>query len=95
MFPIEIVNKILVYVGELNHDMVISQYHPATSRQYAIINVHSDLLWRIKSVITMKHIYPIYCCNLYLQSKSFLELYRIGVSQYEKELRQHTIRYGR
>ena len=92
MFPIEIVNKILVYIGELNHDMVITQYHPKTSKEYSVVNFCADSLWRIKSVVVMKHIYPIYLCDLYLQSKSFIELCRFGVPHYEKELRQNTIR---
>jgi hypothetical protein len=92
MFPIEIVNKILVYIGELNHDMVITQYHPNTFREYSVINFYADSLWRIKSVITMKRIYPVYLCDLYLQSKSFFELYHNGVPHYEKALRQDNSR---
>ena len=38
MFPIEIINKILIYVSELNNDMIITQYDPKTNKEYYKIN---------------------------------------------------------
>jgi len=92
MIPIEIVNKILVYISELNNNMIITQYHTITNKEYYIINFNSDLLWRIKSTIIMKRIYPI--CNVddYLKTKQFIELYQFGIPHYENELRLNTIK---
>ena len=71
MIPIEIVNKILVYISELDNNMIITQYHTITNKEYYIINFNSDLLWRIKSNIIMKQKYPIYNANNYLHLLTF------------------------
>ena len=34
MIPIEIINKILLYVGELNNNMIITQYHLVSNKEY-------------------------------------------------------------
>jgi hypothetical protein len=56
--PIEIVNKIMVYIAELNHTTIITQYNLLDNGEHYIINKKSDLLWDIESVIFMKRIYP-------------------------------------
>ena len=38
MFPIEIVNKILIYVSELNNDIIITKYNIITNKEYYKIN---------------------------------------------------------
>jgi len=84
MIPIEIVNKILLYVGELNNNVVITQYHITSRKEYYKINFDSNLLWRIKANIRMKQLYPIY--NGAFNKKESIELYRFGVLHYQKEL---------
>jgi len=91
MIPIEIVNKILVYISELNNNMIITQYHTITNKEYYIINFNTDLLWRIKSTIIMKRVYPIYNADDCLKTKQFIELYKCGIPHYENELRLNTI----
>jgi hypothetical protein len=56
--PIEIINKILIYVGELNDELYITQYHPITNKPYNKINHYADVLWGIQATITAKRIYP-------------------------------------
>lgn len=85
MLPIEIVNIILVYVGELNNNTIITQYNPLTNKEFYKINFSSDLLWNIKSTLTMKRFYPIYSCDF--TNKCNIELYKFGKAHYEKELR--------
>ena len=51
MLSIEIVNKILVNICELNNGVIITQYHPTTNTKYYKINFHSDLLCRIQAVL--------------------------------------------
>jgi hypothetical protein len=85
MLPIDIINKILVYVSELNNSMMITQYHPITNKEYYEINFHSDLLWRIKANLMMKWHYPIYSANFAYQANR--ELYKIGTEHYENQLR--------
>ena len=92
MIPIEIVNKILVYISELNNNMIITQYNTITNKEYYIINFNSDLLWRIKSNIIMKQKYPIYNANNYLKTKNFIELYKFGMPHYENQLRLNIIK---
>ena len=86
MIPIEIINKILVHVSELNNDVIITQYHLITNKEFYTINFHSDLLWKIKASLRMKQIYPIYSFE---NNKAYLELYRIGTVHYEKHLRKN------
>lgn len=83
MIPIEIINKILVYVSELNNSIIITQYYSISNKKYYKINFNSDLLWKIQSALKMKQIYPIY--NSFT-SKSSIELYKFGIPHYEKEL---------
>ena len=89
MIPIEIVNKILVYVSELNNNIIITQYHPITNKEYYKINFNSDLLWKIRSTLIMKKIYPIPSCNF--SNKEYLKLYKYFIPHYEKKLRQNII----
>lgn len=90
MFPIEIVNKILVYIGELNNDIIITQYDLLTKKEYYKINFYTDLLWKIKSSLIMKQIYPIYSCNF--SNKSNIELYRNGILHYKKKIQFELIK---
>ena len=85
MFPIEIINKILGYVCELNNNIIMTQYDIITNKEYYKINFNSDLLWKIRTNVIMKRIYPIYSCDFY--NKGNIELYRYGMSYYEKQLR--------
>lgn len=88
MIPIEIVNIILVYISELNNNTMITQYNPYTNKEYYKINFNSDLLWNIKSTLTMKRFYPIYSCDF---SNGTIELYKFGKAHYENELRKKRI----
>jgi hypothetical protein len=92
MFPIEIVNKILCYVSEMNNDMIIRQYHMITNKEYYKINFYTDLLWRIKSNLVMKRLYPVYP-DYYanFNNKDTIELYKWCTLHYEHQLRENTI----
>ena len=83
MVPMEIVNAILVYVGELNNDIIITQYNMITNKECYKINFYSDLLWKIKAIYIMKRVYPIYSSNF---NKGAIELYKSGVLHYEQQL---------
>ena len=87
--PNDIINIILVYVSELNNNIIITQYHPITNKEYYKINFNSNLLWKIKSTLTMKQFYPIYNNNF---SKGNLELYKFGIPHYEIQLRLNKIK---
>lgn len=86
MLPIEIVNKILVYVGELNHSLMITQYEPSTNKEYYKINLASDFLWQIKASVIMKRLYP---CNF--DNKRNYELYKHGIPHYRERLKEGQI----
>jgi hypothetical protein len=89
MVPIDIVNKILLYVSEINDNIIITQYHPITNKKYYKINLNSDLLWKIKSTLIMKRIYPIRDGNFC--NKNNINLYKFGIPHYEKQLRNNKI----
>lgn len=90
MIPIEIVNIILSYVSDINNNIIITQYHPITNKEYYKINFYSDLLWNIKSTLVMKRIYPIYSSDF--SNKGNIDLYKFGKAHYEQELREKIIR---
>ena len=88
MLPIEIINKILLYVSEINNNIIVTQYDTLTNKEYYNINFNSDLLWRIKSTIVMKRIYPVYSMhNGGFNNKDYINLYKYGIPHYENELR--------
>ena len=87
--PIEIINKILVYVGQLNNNMIITQYKLNTNKEYYKINFNTDLLWNIKATLVMKQIYPIYSGNF---SDKDVELYKFAISHYKKQLQLNKIK---
>ena len=87
MIPIEIVNKILVFVGELNNAVVITQYHLSTNKECYKINFNSDLLWKIKASILMKRFYPMRDGDF--NNKDDIALYTSAIPHYEKQLRLH------
>ena len=104
-FPIEIINKILIYVGELNNDLIILQYNPYTFGRYIRyhnfykINMFSDLLWNIKTIMIMHQIFPnIYnlCYNedkvkkLKAVEYRTLHTWRSSKLYYETKLREST-----
>ena len=87
--PIDIVNIILVYISELNNNIIITQYNPITNKEYYKINFYSDLLWNIKSIVKMKQLYPFYIIKFFsLYDK---DLYRYVKTHYEKQLRENII----
>ena len=89
MIPIVIVNKMLDYVGELNDDLIVTQYHPVTGQKCYKINFFADFLWKIKSNLIMKRLYPIY--NDGFTIKGNIELYKFGTPHYEAKLRINMI----
>lgn len=85
--PIDIINKILVYVNELNNDILILQCN-INHNIYYKINFESELLWNIKSIIIMKRIYPL---RNNITSYNSRNLYKNGKTHYENLLRKKII----
>ena len=84
IIPIEIVNKILVYIGQLNNTIIITQYRLITNKEYYKINFNNDLFWKIKATLLTKQFYRIYNG---IFSKGDLELYKYAIPYYEEKLR--------
>ena len=85
--PIEIINKILIYVGELNNDVVITQYHQVSCKEIYKINMYSNSLWYIQGLLCMKRMYPLAPTSTNLTSNSNRELYKQGKSHYANLVR--------
>ena len=89
--PIEIVNKILVYIAELNNNTIITQYNFDNGEKY-IINKNSDILFDIQSILLMKIIYPFHILNqnlfinYYPTSKVNRILMKNGKEYYKKKI---------
>jgi len=84
--PIELVNKILGYVGDINNSMVIIQYDPITYIEFYKINFNSEVLWDIKSIIMMKKIYP--SRNNDFSKQNQRDLYKHGKAHYKAQLQK-------
>jgi hypothetical protein len=89
--PIEIVNKILSYVSDINNSLILMQYNLFTNEEYFKIKFNSDLLLNIKSTLLMKRFYPIISSYGDISNKDNRELYKYGKLHYEEELRQINI----
>lgn len=81
--PIELVNKIMVYVCELNNGMIITQFCPNTHKEYYQINFNSNLVWRIHATLILKRTDPIYDSEYFCNSYN-RRLYQSGIEHYEK-----------
>jgi hypothetical protein len=84
--PIEIINKILIYLGELNNDILILQYCINSQKEYYKLNKGSDFLWNIKSLMLTKRLYPLYSNPLSIMKHK--EVYKYAKSHYEELLRK-------
>lgn len=82
--PIEIINKILIYIGELNDEVIITQYNGLNC--FYKINFYSDFLWDLKGLLLMKCFYPILSTHITASS----ELYKLGKQHYKSKLKQKT-----
>ena len=83
----DIINKILVYIGELNDELYITQYHTVTNDQYYKVNYHADVLWGIRATITAKRIYPCCTSGQFWSFTKMQSLYSHAKPHYEKKLR--------
>ena len=72
--------------------MIIIQYDSITNKEYYKINFNTNLLWRIKSTLISKQIYPVYNADYYLKTKQFIEFYQHCILYYENQLRLNTIK---
>ena len=97
--PIEIINKIMVYIAEINHNMIITQFNLINNKEnneHYLINKNSELLLDIHCVIYMKRIYPFHILDssLYVQwyptSEGNMELMKFGKKYYSEKARNET-----
>ena len=86
--PIEIINNILIYVGELNNEILIKQYCIISKKIYYKLNMFSDFLWNIKSLLVTRRLYPLYDNPLSIMKHKCL--YRWAKNHYEKLLKNNT-----
>lgn len=73
--PIEIINRILVYVAEMSDDMYILQYNTKTNKSYYKLNFLSHSLRHIDFVVSIKKFYPFFISNQ--NEKKKLNLYQL------------------
>lgn len=86
--PIEIINKIMYYIGELNNDVIITQYNIITKVEFYKINFYSHLLWEVSTVIFLKQLYPFRSSCSCPTEKKNQELYKSAKPHYANILRQ-------
>ena len=87
-FPTEIINKILTYIGELNNNVLITQYSPISNKEFYKINKHSDLLYNINALILTKRLYPLYDNPGSIMIHK--EMYKYACCHYKKILKNNT-----
>jgi len=86
--PIEIINKILGYVAELNHEIVYTQYDSRNNREIYKLNRFSNKLLEIQALQRMKRYYPIYYSIQHNEPiKKYMNLYENGKHHYIQQIR--------
>jgi hypothetical protein len=85
--PIEIINKILGYVAELNHEIVYTQYYSRNNREIYKLNRFSNKLLEIQALQNMKRYYPIYYSIQNNEPiKKYMNLYENGKHHYIQQI---------
>ena len=80
LLPVEIINKILVYLAEMNNNMMIMQYNLITNIEYYKINFCSNFLCKIKASLLLKRYYPLYSYRFF--NSGTIELYKSAIKHY-------------
>jgi len=89
LMPIEIINKILSYMGDLNNSPVITQYLFNNKEQYKI-NYSADSLLDIQAILRTKQLYPIRTtCPTMVHHR---ELYKYCKKHYKEEISNNTLK---
>ena len=89
--PIEIINKILSYMGDLNNSPVIMQYL-YNNREHYKINFSADSLLDIQAILRTKQLYPLQMSDP--TSIFQRELYRCAKKHYKEEVRNKLVKNG-
>jgi hypothetical protein len=90
--PIEIVNKILEYKAEINHELIMVQYKQVTNEEYYKINSYSFSLIKVEAAIIMKYLYPL--CSSSSLVKYHKQLYDWGKAHYIKRIEETITKNG-
>jgi len=85
--PIEIINRILEYKSNLTDELITIQYNPTTQKEYYKINKSAKFLWKLKSLMIMKRLYPILATNP--SEYSTRQLYNFGLIHYESKIKNN------
>lgn len=80
-FPIDIINIILIYVGELDDIPFILQY--SKNKKYYKINPHASYFIPLQALITMKRLYRLTSYECILNNRM---LYMLGKRDYIKKI---------
>jgi hypothetical protein len=84
--PIVLINKILDYKCQLNNELIIIQYDPITQKECYKINKLAGFLWKLKSLMIMKRLYPIIINPIDNNNR---KLYKFGLMHYEINIRNN------
>ena len=84
--PIVLINKILDYKGDINRELIIIQYDPITQKEYYKINKLASFLWKLKSLMIMKRLYPLTINPIDYNDR---KLYNFGLIHYENNIRNN------
>ena len=84
--PTDIINKILIYVAELENDIIITQYNTINNNKIFKINKYSEKILQIKTNILLKKIYPIKNNPTKYENR---ELYNYAKDHYKKLLKNN------
>ena len=83
IIPIDIINNILVYVTELNIDLVYIHYD-SKNREIYKINNYCDKIWNIQAINKMKIYYPL---TIIQYINKHYDLYKYGKKHYTNLLK--------
>jgi hypothetical protein len=81
ILPLDVVNRIIIYVGELNHQVVMLLYNPKNNNERYKVNKSSNFLWKLRGLMVMKQLYPL--TDVDPTEHQNRELYKYGKQYYE------------
>ena len=91
ILPIEIINKILDYKSDLTDELITIRYNTVTQEEYYKINKSSDFLWKLKSLMIMKRLYPLLTKNV--SDYDNRQMYNYGLIHYENTIKNNIYPY--
>ena len=75
------------YKSDLTDELITIRYNTETQKEYYKINKSSNFLWKLKSLMIMKRLYPILATNA--TEYDSRQLYKFGLIHYQNKIKNN------